>query len=135
MLDRESLLGRLSAGDIFHAMAPNGASLICVVVSASQDTIQARRVTSQEALAFDRITGIENVADRQAAAVIDSVEPLPPEIHNVFIALDEKYRAVHGQQNVFEQHPEYYKLSQSEKNALHFIDAHSSSNRLPPPAS
>jgi len=132
MTNRKSLLSTLRVGDIFHAQAPNGASLICLVTSISQDTIWARRVTSQETLEFDRVTGLEKVAEGEPAAVIDSIEPLPLEVHNVFVALDRKYGAVHGKKKVFEHNPEYFKLSKTEKDALLFIDTHYSSNPLSP---
>jgi hypothetical protein len=133
MLDREVLIGNLNVGDIFHAEYSNGASCICLVLSVNDRTIEARRVTSQENLKFDRHTGIEKANDRQALAVINSVAPLPPEIHSTFLALDEKYGAVHGRREVFERNPEYYKLTDAEKKAFRFVDFHYSSNPLPPP--
>jgi hypothetical protein len=132
MKNRKSLLSTPRAGNIFHAQAPNGASLICLVTSISQDTIQARRVTSHETLEFDRVTGLEKVAEGEPVAVINSIKPLPPEVHDVFVALDRKYGAVHGKKEVFEQNPEYFRLSKTEKDALLFIDTHYSSNLLPP---
>jgi hypothetical protein len=58
-LDRRTLLGALDIGDIFHAEYPNGAKCICLVLLVDDRTIQARRVTSQENLEFDRQTGVE----------------------------------------------------------------------------
>lgn len=132
MKNRKAILSELRPGDIFHAQAPNGASLVCLVTSTSQDTIEARRITSQENLEFDRSTGLEKVTDGDPAALIDSIEPLPSEIHDVFLALDRKYGAVHGKKEVFEQNPEYFRLNKAEKDALLFIDTHYSSNQLPP---
>lgn len=132
MLDRKTLIGTLDIGDIFDAEYPNGAKCICLVLSVNDTTIQARRVTSQENLEFDRHTGIEMVNDGQAQAVINTVAPLPPEIHNVFLELDRKYGAVHGQKEIFEQNPEYFRLSEAEKKAIRFLDSHRASNPLPP---
>lgn len=131
MLDRKSLLAKLDVGDIFHAEYPNGAKCICLVLSVHDAAIQARRITSQESLDFDRGTGIENGGDKPLA-VINSVAPLPTEIHNVFLALDRKYGAVHGQDEIFEKNPAYFKLTDAEKKALLFVDAHYTSNPLPP---
>jgi uncharacterized membrane protein YfbV (UPF0208 family) len=64
--------------------------------------------------------------------VINSVAPLPAEIHDVFLELDRKYAAVHGRKEVFEQNPEYFKLTDAEKRAFRFIDSHYASNPLPP---
>jgi hypothetical protein len=134
MSDRKSLIGNLGVGDIFHAEYPNGASCVCLVLSVNDATIQARRVTTQENLEFDRQTGVEKAND-EPLGVINSVMPLPAEIHDIFLALDKKYGAVHGQRDVFERHPEYFKLTDAEKKAFRFMDSHCASNTLPPPKS
>jgi len=131
MLDRKALIGELDIGDIFHAEYPNGAKCICLVLSVNDATIQARRVTSQESLEFDRQTGIEKANGEEPLAVINSVAPLPAEIHNVFLELDRKYAAVHGRDDIFERNPEYFKLTDAEKKAFRFIDKHYASNPLP----
>lgn len=132
MSDRKRLIGTLDVGDIFHAEYPNGAKCICLVLSVNDASIQARRITSQENLEFDRQTGVERDSNAQSLAVINSVVPLPPDIHNVFVALDQKYQAVHGQKDIFERNPEYFKLTDAEKKALLFIYTHYASNPLPP---
>jgi hypothetical protein len=68
-------------------------------------------------------------------AVTDSVAPLPPEIHDVFLAMDRKYQGFMAmdEKSRFEQDPELFKLTGVEKNAFRFIDSHYSSNRMPPP--
>jgi hypothetical protein len=131
MADRKTLLANLSVGDIFHAEYLGGAKCICLVLSVNDAAIKARRVTSQENLEFDRQTGVEKVSDGLASAVINSVAPLPAEVHDVFLALDQKYRAVRDQKDIFERNPEYFKLSEAEKKAFLFIDSHYSSNPLP----
>lgn len=122
MDNRRALLAKLNVGDIFHAEAPNGAGLICVVVSTNNITLQVRRITSQDDLAFNRQTGLTQDGD-----VIDSVEPLPTEIHNTFLELDRKYQKYNPDRN-----PEQFRLTEAEKKALRFVGPHYASNPLPP---
>jgi hypothetical protein len=131
MLDRKALIGNLDVGDIFHAEYPNGASCVCRVLSVNEATIHARRMTTQENLEFDRQTGIERVNDGQAQAVINSVAPLPPEIHNVFLALERKYGQIQPE-DWDGPDLERFKLTEAEKKALLFVDQHYASNPLPP---
>jgi len=134
MADRKALIGSLRSGDIFHAQAPNGASMICLVLSVSDAGIRARRVTTQEELEFDRMTGQAMVGDQGLVCVIDSVVPLPADIHDVFLAMDEKNRALMAMDEKarFEDF-ERLKLTGPEKNALTFVHSHYTSNPLPPP--
>jgi hypothetical protein len=119
MDDRKTVLGRLVAGDIFHASGQKGASLICLTVSVTEATIQARRVTTQEDLEFDRQTGIEKCDDRPASR-IDSVAPLPLPVLNVILGIDRKYRLL--------QDPEQGKLTDAEIKALVYVGSHYASN-------
>jgi hypothetical protein len=121
MADRKALLAQLDVGDIFHAKAPNGASLICLVVSVSETALQVRRITSQDDLTFDRHTGQTPDGD-----IIDSVEALPIEIHNAFLELDRKYQKYDPRRD-----PGQFKLTDAEKTALRFVGPHYSSNPLP----
>jgi hypothetical protein len=93
-------------------------------------------VTTQDNLEFDRRTGVKVGDDRASPCVIDSVTALPTEIHNVFLELDRKYRALMAmdEKSRFED-PERLKLTDAEKKALLFIDSHYSSNPLPPQTS
>jgi hypothetical protein len=122
MANRETLLGRLAAGDIFHAESPKAPSLICLVVSITEATIQSRTVTSGEYLEFDRQTGVAQWNDEAASCTIDSVAPLPVDIHNVILGLDRKLR--------LEQDPERVRLNDAERQALIFVDRHYSANPL-----
>jgi hypothetical protein len=122
MADRKTALGKLAVGDIFHAESPNGASLICLVTSVTETTIQARTVTTQRHLEFDRQTGIAEYGDEPIICTVDSTAPLPVEIHNVMLGIDRKFR--------LEQDPERLKLNDAEKRALVFVDSHYSSNQL-----
>jgi hypothetical protein len=134
MLDRKTLIANLDVGNIFHAEYPNGASCICLVLSVNDVTLRARRMTTQENLEFDRQTGVEKVNAGEAAAVINSVAPVPPEIHNVFLALDRKYGQM-GPKEWKEPDLERFKLTEDEKNAFRFIDSYYAENPLPPPTS
>jgi hypothetical protein len=122
MTNREFILENLVVGDIFHAESPNGASLICLVTSITKDIIEARTVTTQLDFRFDRRTGVAKWGDKQVPCTIDSVAPLPAEIHSVMLGLDRKFR--------FERDPVQLKLNDAEKRALIYIDSHYSSNRL-----
>jgi hypothetical protein len=122
MADRRTLLRTLAVGDIFHAESPNGASLICLVISVTEATIQSRTVTTQCHLAFDRQTGIAAWGDLPILCTVDSIAPLPAEIHNVMLGIDQKFR--------LEQDPERLKLNDAEKRALIYVDSHYSSNML-----
>lgn len=132
MADRKTLLGNLTVGDIFHAQAPNGASYICLVLAVSEATIQARRVTTQENVEFDRTTGVEK-DERQTLAIIDSVMPLPPEVHNVFVEMDRRNRELlEIDDEARFADLERLKLTDAEKEAIFFIASHYSANQLPP---
>src|ERR1700730_4633000 len=134
MSNRETLICNLDVGDIFHAEYPNGASCVCRVLSLNDATLYARRMTTQENLEFDRHTGIERVNDGQAQAVMNSVAPLPPEIRNVFLGIERKYRQIKPE-DWDNPDLERFKLTEAEKKALLFVGPHYSSNPLPPPVS
>jgi hypothetical protein len=122
MTDRKTLLGRLVVGDVLHATGAEGASLICLTVNVTKTTIQARRVTTQENLEFDRQTGVEKCDDEPGR--IDSVAPLPLAVLNVILGIDRKYRLL--------QDPEQGKLSDAEVRALAvYVGPHYALNPLP----
>jgi len=134
MPDRKADLSDLAAGDIFHATSPNGASLICLVLSATQKAIHARRITTQQNLSFDSRTGVEQTGPEQSLAIIDSVAPLPSDVHNTFLELDRKYGALIAldEESRFRD-LDRFKLTDAEKRALVFIGSHYPANPLPPP--
>jgi hypothetical protein len=130
-MDRKALISGLDVDDIFHAEYPNGASCVCLVLSVNGSVIHSRRMTTQEDIDFDRETGIEKNSDRKAKAIVSSVEPLPPDIRDVFFGLDRKYASI--TQNDWEEGDlERFKLTVAEKKALLFVDSHYASNPLPP---
>jgi hypothetical protein len=120
--DRKTLLGKLAVGDVFHAESPKAPSLICLVVSVTETMILARTVTSGEHFEFDRQTGVAQWVDEATSCTIDSIAPLPVDIHNVILGLDRKFR--------LEQDPRRARLSDAEKQALLYVGTHYSSNRL-----
>lgn len=122
VVDRASAISKLVVGDIFHAQCPSGASLICLVESVTDATIGARTVTHQLKVEFDRRTGVENGGHGETSCNIDSITPLPPDIHNVMLGMDRKMR--------LEPDIAKHKLNDEEKRALIFIASYYPSNPL-----
>ena len=116
MADRATMIRNVAVGDFFHARSPNRASLICLATSVGKTTIHARRITSQEELEFDRQTGFAKSGNDQVPCEIDSVAPLPAEIHDVFLEMDRRYRVEHDL--------ERFKLTDAAKRALLFIHSY-----------
>ena len=122
MPDRESALRNLAVGDIFHGRSPNGASLVCLVTAVDNETIDARRIHTQDDLRFDRRTGIEL---GEVKSRIDCVAPLPLDIYNVLVAMDRKGQALAAMfRSGVEPDPEQYKLTDAEKKAGRLLTAH-----------
>ena len=111
MTDLKTKLSRLVPGDIFHAACPNEASLICLVEMITSERIEARRVTTQDHVTFD-------LNDPEVRCTIDSIAPLPVDIHNVMLGLDRKMRL------------RFDKLNRAEKDALLFVGAFYPANPL-----
>jgi hypothetical protein len=121
MIDRKTLLSSLTIGDVFHAVSPRGADLICLTVSVTETTIRARRVTTQEYFEFDRQTGVEK-CDDQTVCKIDSVAPLPLAVLNILLGMDRKFR--------LERDLERHKLTDAEIKAVMYTGPHYASNPL-----
>jgi hypothetical protein len=109
MADRGAKLSRLVPGDIFHAECPSGASLICLVEAIENGKIESRRVTTQDHVTFELSTGLSLPDDGEARCRIDSIAPLPVDIHNVVLGLDRKMRL------------RFEKPDRAEKDALLFV--------------
>ena len=123
--DRTAAIRRIDVGDIFHATAPNGASFPCLALQIRQNTIFARRMTTQSVHEFDRSTGLEEA--NGVPVIIDSVEPLPNDIRDTMLALDRKYRESEERQAEnpdWESSPEESALSMEQKWALLFMGIH-----------
>jgi len=122
MADRKTALRNIAVGDIFHAEAPNGASLICLTRSVTETKIHARRVTTQSYHEFDRTTGVEEC--ERNPCTIDSVAPLPPDIQNIILGLDRKYREAEYQRAEYPDKPwdpGESRLTDDQKRALLFV--------------
>ena len=105
----------IRAGDIFHATAPNDASMICLALKVDETTILARAVTSQREYAFDRLSGEAERDD--VRCTIDSTVALPSEVHQALLGLDRIYSA----ETSGESHP----LTENERRALVFAAQYS----------
>jgi len=122
MASLKNALDNIAVGDIFHAESPNGASLICLVLSVTDTIVCARTVTTQLYLEFGRKTGIATFGDAAVPCTVDSVAPLPPDVYNVMLGIDLKFRT--------KKDPEQLKLSSAEKRALVFVASYYATNRL-----
>lgn len=131
--DRRTLLHSLAVGDIFHAHAPNGASLICLTTAVTDTTVQARTVTHAMHLDFDRETGVaewigskdwpdKGYGDDPVRCVVDSVEPLPVDIHNILLFVDRKSRLTGVWKDM--------RLSDDEKRAFLYVYSHYPANPI-----
>ncbi|MCA0303204.1 MAG: hypothetical protein LCH95_12445 [Proteobacteria bacterium] len=89
MSDLRSKLSKLVPGDIIHGRHSAGPSLTCLVEAVEADRIETRRITTQRHITFDIETGVE--IDFPECR-LDSIEPLPIDVHNVLLGLDRKMR-------------------------------------------
>ena len=127
MADRKERLLDIAVGDVFHATAPTGASLICLATEVSETTIFARTVTTQLNYEFERQTGVAECGD--FSCTIDSVAPLPAEIHGALLGLDRKYGELKDETDL-DKLAEKVKLSEGEIRALLFVSTHYPSNPI-----
>ena len=74
----------------------------------------------QDKVEFDRSTG-ETLGNGSPCA-IDSIAPLPLEIHNLMLGLDRKMR--------LQRDPERFKLNKEKIQVIYFVSAYYSSNPL-----
>jgi hypothetical protein len=109
-------------------------SLICFVEEVTNETIVARTVSAQVRFTFDRTVGRSECWEppiyfprdgKQPMAEIDSVAPLPSNVHNGLIALDRHHRL-----GRFSGKPNRNHLSEEHKQALLFSARHYPENPL-----
>lgn len=127
MTDRKTALAGIAVGDLFHATTPNEASLICRALEVSATTVRARTVTSQYVLEFDRATGVATpeIEGERVPCTIDSVAPIPAEVHAALLGLDAIYSvATRGDD-------EGHKLTESERRALVFAALYYPAHPIP----
>lgn len=122
---RAEQLGRLVAGDLVHASGPTLPTQICLVTGITETGIQARSVTIQFPFLFNRKTGVGVAYEdgHEFPCTIDSIEPLPVEIHQTLLGLERKYRLVDDLDKL--------KLDKHEMDALLFIGGFYRENPLP----
>lgn len=90
MLELRPILSKLVPGDFIHGRCPDGPTLICLVESIDFHRIQTRSITTQRRYTFDVDTGLTN--DDGVLCTIDSIAPLPLDVHHVLLGLDRRMR-------------------------------------------
>ena len=120
MTSLRSQLAAVQVGDIIHGTYPGYSggegSAICLVYELTDDAIHTRAVTTQYIFVFDRQTGTGTRPDGRAECRLDSIAPLPPEIHSAMLDIDRKYRLLDA--------PEGSKLLRREIDARLFVAEH-----------
>ena len=130
--DREAALHKIAVGDIFHASGTNGASFPCLALQVRENAVFARRVTTQSVHWFDRTTGVDQDNPKIA---IDSVAPLPDEIHAIMLSIDRLFReAEHRRAEEPDWVPaeNHFHQSKDQIRALLFIADFYPAHPLPP---
>jgi hypothetical protein len=134
MTDREAALKEISVGDIFHASIrdrTDGPSCICLALQVRDHAIFARRITTQSVHWFDRTTGVDLDNDR---IVIDSVAPLPDDIHEIMLSIDRLFREAEyrcAEEPDWEPSEDYFHQSKDQIRALLFIGKFYPAHPLP----
>lgn len=128
-MDRETALRNLAVGDIFHARNPEtGASLVCLVTGLGDGIIYARRIHTQDDVRFDQNTGLRL---GKGLTKIDCVAPLPPDIRNILVQMDQRYQAAYAQvRQGIEVDPREARCTPDEKRAHDFLDEHIAANPI-----
>ena len=134
--DREMALNAIKVGDIFHAEASSGASLLCLTMAVTDTQIQARNVATQIIYDFDRRTGFADwfVYGTHYTCSIDSIAPLPPDIHEILLSLDQKYRECEyrlAEDPDWESAPGESHLTKEQIRGLLFVADFYPANQLP----
>ena len=127
MSTRETDLRSISAGDVFHAAAPNGASLICLALEVTDVAVVSQILTSTYELEFDRKTGIgeRDFHGERVVCTIDSVAPFPDDFKDTLIAMH------HAHSNKKENDEPGFKAS--EHRALVFAAQYFPAHPIAPP--
>lgn len=129
---RKSALLGLAIGDIFRAQSPSGASVVCLVTLVSGNRVLARRIYTQEELEFDRQSGDGSGPDSRDCR-IDSVAPLPPDVHDALVALDRRYGSIRhrmSEQDLPDEALNKIKLTPADIRAGLFIGDHYDANPI-----
>jgi hypothetical protein len=113
MFSRDPPFMRLTVGDLFHASG-DPRKLVGLVIAVTDRSVYARNVMGDAYHEFDRHTGIEQA--HGSDMVIDSIEPLPVEIHAVILGIERKYRLTMDRSRG--------RLTETEKSALALAFSH-----------
>jgi hypothetical protein len=116
MHSRRSALANVEVDDMIHAEGSNGGSFICLVTGVTNTHIQARTVTHQICLQFDVELGVAYVPGHSIVCTINSTEPLPSDVYDALLGIDERYRT--------STDPDRARLSEVERRALIFAVRH-----------
>src|ERR1700712_2269304 len=90
-MPRKKKVGNLKIGDTFHATSSAGRTLGCIIFDRDTKNLYCHRMTTTEYFIFDRENGI-SIGDMAEVSTIDCVEPLPTVMHDVMVALYERFR-------------------------------------------
>lgn len=113
---RRTALEKVRSCDIIHAEGSNGGSFICLVTGVTSTHIQARTVTHQICLQFDVELGVAHVPGHRIVCTINSTAPLPADVYDALLGIDERYRT--------STDPDRARLSEIERRALIFAVRH-----------
>jgi hypothetical protein len=116
MHSRRAALANVKVSDMIHAEGSNGGSFICLVTGVTSTHIQARTVTHQICLQFDFELGVAHVPGHRIVCTINSTEPLPKDVYDALVGIDERYRT--------STDPDRARLSEIERRALIFAVRH-----------
>jgi len=86
-----NLLDQLTAGSLLEAeRSDDGAKAPRLATGLGRGVVFTRRVTTPEQLEFDRTSGaLHNCPGRQKFCIV-STQPLPDDIHAIFVWMDKK---------------------------------------------
>ena len=92
-------------------------------MSVTKTMIQARNVATQIIYDFDRQTGVTDwyVFSEHTICTIDSVAPLPVDIHEIMLSIDRKGRESEYREAEDPDGPEQYALTDEERRGLLFV--------------
>jgi hypothetical protein len=115
MTSIHSQLATVQVGDIIHGTYPGygggEGSAICLVYEITETLIHTRAVTTKYDFIFDRRTGLATQDGWECR--LDSLAPLPPDIHSAILDIDRKKPL-----------PEGGLLLPHERDALLFVAKH-----------
>ncbi len=116
-MTRADVLSTVQEGQLIHGRGDRGASMLLHVLAVTDTTICAWRLLTGGHEAFDYQTG------RGDRCQLDSIAPLPPDIHETIFNLDRRQRSCTNVEDA--------KLTTAEREAFVFIHHFYLANQLP----